>query len=203
MTTGPTLAEIQLPPKDSNLASTGSRLLSKIARSPTTAHRHRPVPSQGSDYLPDTLSPAFGYTQGATNSRRNQPRPGFQRQISAPDTSVLRLLPGESVEPKHHSDASAEIALQAKAMLQRQPTNNAPIHTTTTVSAKGLAQASMFSAPLVSEYYVPAGQSAAQNSQVTVNYMYQQLYEMSQKRIATLQYMRRASVRCVFPEGYG
>ncbi|KAK5076472.1 hypothetical protein LTR64_006048 [Lithohypha guttulata] len=192
MTTGPTLTEIQLPPKDSNLASTGSRLLSKIARSPTTAHRHRPVPSQGSDYLPDTLSPASGYTQGAINSRRNQPRPGFQRQISAPDTSVLRLLPGKSVEPKHHSDASAEIALQAKAMLQRQPTNNAPIHTTTTVSAKGLAQASMFSAPPVSEYYVPAGQSAAQNSQVTVNYMYQQLYEMSQKRIATLQYMRRA-----------
>lgn len=195
MTTGMTLTEVHLPAKDTGFSSTGSRFLSKIARSPTSARRHKPGLSQGSDTFPETLPSTASQTQGAVNSRRNQPRPGFQRQISAPDTSVLRRAPVVVSEPKHHSDASEETGKQARDMLQRQPTNaNAyPLHSHNAASGKGIAQANMFSAPLVSEYYTASnGGSVAQTAQIAVNSMYQQVYELSQKRIVTLKYMRQA-----------
>lgn len=184
MTTGPTLTEIplpQIPLKETSVNS--SKLLSKTARSPTNStRRHRPVTSNESDDLPEPLP----VTQGAIHSRRNQPRPGFQRQISAPDTFVPPLARAEE-EIKHHSDATGLAAQQAKAMLSQQP-----LHTSqpsiATPSTKGSASTSMFSAPLVSEHYPHHLNSNGVNG---VNYMYQQLYELSQKRIATLQYMRK------------
>lgn len=188
MTTGPALTETQLPPKENSFSST--RLLSKIARSPTTSRRHRPIPSQGSDGIPDPLP----VTQGAAHSRRNQPRPTFQRQISAPDTSVLPLSREEEEEEvKRHSDATGLAAEQAKAMLNSQPLhpqqhNN---NNNTTAAAKGNAPATMFSAPLVSEYY-PVQHTNPNIGPNGVSYMFQQLHELSQKRIATLQYMKRA-----------
>lgn len=182
MTTGPALTEVplpQIPSKESGLNS--NRLLSKIARSPTSSRRHRPVPSQESDGVPESLP----VTQGAAHSRRNQPRPAFQRQISAPDTFVPPLARAEE-EIKHHSDATGLAAQQAKAMLNQQPLHSSHPSNATT-SGKGSATGNMFSAPLVSEYYPHqnnAGQFAA-------NYMYQQLHELCSKRIATLQYMRK------------
>lgn len=187
MTTGPALTEVQLAPKE--IAFNSSRLLSKIARSPTSSRRHRAAPSQESDGLSEP-PPA---TQGAVHSRRNQSRPAFQRQISAPDTSVLPLARDEE-EVKHHSDATGATIQQARAMLNQAPLQSVH-HTSATISARGIAQGSMFSAPLVSEHY-PQQQSSNSNGTGNgpqgVNYMYQQLYELSQKRIATLQYMRRA-----------
>lgn len=182
MTTGPTLTEIpipQIPSKDNTFNS--SRLLSKIARSPTSStRRHRPVTSDESDGLPEP----FPVTQGAIHSRRNQPRPAFNRQISAPDTFVPPLARAEE-ETKHHSDATGLAAQQAKAMLNQQPLHSAQ-PSIATLSTKGTATTSMFSAPLVSEYYPQHN-----NGPNGVNYLYQQLHELSQKRIATLQYMRR------------
>ncbi|KAK5956506.1 hypothetical protein OHC33_001991 [Knufia fluminis] len=191
MTTSAALTEVQLPPKEANNAGTfsSSRLLSKIARSPTSSRRHRPVRSQGSDTLSDLQPAGAVQAQTALHSRRNQPRPGFQRQISAPDTFVLRQRKEEDLEPRHHSDASEETGAQARAMLARPPTANLPLHTGTSVTSKGISQASMFSAPLVSEYYVPP---QVTGGPAATSYMYQQLYELSQKRIATLQYMRKA-----------
>lgn len=186
MSTGYTLTEVQLPPASKE--STGSKFLAKIARSPTSARRHKAASSQGSDIVPDTIRSPTSQTQGAANSRKNQViRPGFHRQVSAPDT-VARLNTVESTS-KHHSDASGETALQAKAMLQRQPTIPAQQPSSNSFPLKG---ANMSFAPLVSEYYIPSGQNAAQSAQGQINYMYQQMYELSQKRIATLQYMRRA-----------
>lgn len=190
MTTGPTLTEIQLPPKEANATTfSSSRLLSKIARSPTSSRKHKPTLSQGLDTLPDLLPPGTAQAKAALHSRRNQPRPGFQRQISAPDASVLRRQEEQAHEPRHYSDATGETGAQARAMLARPPPANLPLHTGTTVSGNGIAQASMFSVPLVSEYYftqqIASGPTA-------IHYMYQQLHELSQKRIATLQYMRKA-----------
>lgn len=186
MTAGYTLTEVQLPLASKE--STGTKLLSKIARSPTSTRRHKPAPSQGSDVVPESLRSPTSQTQGAANSRKNQIRPGFYRQVSAPDTSVIRLTTAESTS-RHHSDTSGETALQAKAMLQRQPTNSTQTPSSHAFPPKG---ANMSFAPLVSEYYIPPGQNAVQSAQTAVNYMYQQLYELSQKRIATLQYMRQA-----------
>lgn len=184
MTTGPALTEVQLPPIPSKENGfTPNRLVSKIARSPTSSRRHRPVPSQESDILPDPLP----VTQGAAHSRRNQPRPGFQRQISAPDTFVTPLARAEE-DVRHHSDATGLTAQQAKAMLNHQPPLSA-LSPPATTSVKGASQGSMFSAPLVSEYHPRETSNSGPHS---VNYIYQQLYELSQKRIATLQYMRRA-----------
>lgn len=190
MSIGPTLTEVQLPPKEANAGTFSSgRLLSKITRSPTSSRRHRPVPSQGSDTLSGLVSTGTSQTQAASHSRRNQPRPGFPRQISAPDTSVLRQRKEEDREPRHYSDATGEAGAQVRAMLAKPPPADRALHTSTSVSSKGTAQGSMFSAPLVSEYYTPqqvAGGSTA------ISYMYQQLYELAQKRIATLQYMSKA-----------
>lgn len=184
MTTGPALTEIQLPPIPSKENGFNpNRLVSKITRSPTSNRRHRPVPSQESDILPDP-SPV---TQGAVHSRRNQPRPAFQRQISAPDTFVSPLARAEE-DVRHHSDATGLTAQQAKAMLNQQPLLST-LATTATPSAKGTTQGSMFSAPLVTEYYTRENSNTGPHG---VNYIYQQLYELSQKRITTLQYMRRA-----------
>ena len=192
MTTGPTLTEVQLPPKDASAGTfSSSRLLSRIARSPTTSRRHKPAPSQGSgsDTLTDLLPTGPAQAQATLHSQRHQPRPGFPRQISAPDTSVLRQKKDEDHEPRHHSDATAETGTQARAMLGKSPPASVPLHTGTSVSAKGVAQASMFSAPLVSEYYLPA---QIVGGPTAITYMYQQIHELAQKRIATLQYMRKA-----------
>jgi len=190
MSIGATLTEVQLPPKDANAGTfSGSRLLSKIGRSPTSSRRHRPVPSGGSDTLPGLLSFTTSQTQAASHSRRNQPRPGFQRQISAPDTSVLHRREEEDREPRHYSDASEEAGAQVRAMLAKPPPTDRPLHTGTAVYSKGTAAANMFSAPLVSEHYVSQHVAAGPTA---VNYMYQQLHELAQKRIATLQYMRKA-----------
>lgn len=181
MTTGPVLTEVQLPPKENGFTS--SRLLSKIARSPTTSRRHQTVSSQGSDEVADSLP----ITQGAVHSRRPPSRPAFQRQVSAPDTFVPPLARDED-EIKHHSDATGATAQQAKAMLNQQPLHPAS-HATTISSAKSTGQGNMSFAPLVSEYYPQQQSVSGPNG---VNYMYQQLYEQSQKRMATLQYMRKA-----------
>lgn len=83
---------------------------------------------------------------------------------------------------------------KAKAMLakpQQSQTYPPALPTNTSVSGKGIAQGGMSFAPIVSEYYLP--QQINQNgAQSAANYMYQQVYELSQKRIKTLQYMRRA-----------
>lgn len=186
MTTGPALTEIpvpQIPSKET--AFNSSRLLSKIARSPTTpSRRHLPGTNNESDVASDSLPVVV--TQGAIHSRRNQPRPAFQRQISAPDTFVPPLL-ARAEEVKHHSDATGLAAQQAKAMLNQQQPVYSSQPSIATLSAKSNPTTSMFSAPLVSEHY-PNLHSNALNGP---NYMYQQLYELSQKRIVTLQYMRR------------
>jgi len=192
MTTGPTLTEVQLPPKDANAGTfSSSRLLSKIARSPTTSRRHRPLPSQGSgsDTLADLLPTGAAQAQATLHSGRNQPRPGFQRQISAPDASVLRQKKEEDHEPRHHSDVTAETGAEARAMLGKIPPASVPQHTATSVSGKGVAQATMSGAPLVSEYYYP---QQVVSGPTAINYMYQQIHELAQKRIATLGYMRKA-----------
>jgi len=192
MSIGPTLTEVQLPPKEANAGAFSSgRLLSKITRSPTSSRRHRPVPSQGSDTLSGLVSTDTSQIQAASHSRRNQPRPGFQRQISAPDTSVLRQRKEEDREHRHYSDATGEAGAQVRAMLAKPPLVERALHTSTntSVSSKGTAQGSMFSAPLVSDYYSP--QQVA-GGPTAIGYMYQQLYELAQKRIATLQYMSKA-----------
>ena len=133
---------------------TGSRLFSKIARSPTSTRRHRGAPSQ------DIVNVTQTHTQGAQHSQRQQ-RPGYPRQISASERSQS-IQRREEANQRHNSDASSN---QPKSRSQ------------------------MSYAPLVSEYYLPsqvAGRDGA------INYMFQQMYELIQKRIATLQYMRRA-----------
>lgn len=188
--TSTTLTELTLPPNGTT--STKDRLLQKIARSPTSARRHKAIPSQGSDVLPDSLNQTATQTQGAVNSQRRLPRPGFQRQISAPDTTVLHLPHTEVIEPKHHSDATGETAQQARAMLSRNPSSTAGLSSSfSSISGKSTSQGSMFSAPLVSEYYVPSTAATVNGHHTAVNYMYQQLYEICQRRIAHLQYMRK------------
>lgn len=184
MAAGTTLTEVN--------ASTKDRFLQKIARSPTTARRHKALPSQGSDTLPDSLNSTATQTQGALNSQRRLPRPGFQRQISAPDTTALHLPHTEVIEPKHHSDATGETAQQARVMLSRNAPSTAGLSNSfSSLSGKSTSQNSMFSAPLVSEYYVPAPVPGVNGHHQAVNYMYQQLYEMCQRRIQMLQYMRK------------
>lgn len=188
MAAGTTLTEVQLPPN----TSTKDRFLQKIARSPTSARRHKAVPSQGSDTLPELLNSTTGQTQGALNSQRHLPRPGFSRQISAPDAGVLHLPHTEVIEPKHHSDATGETAQQARAMLNRNtPSIGGLSNSFSSISGKSAVQSNM-SAPLVSEYYVPPAATAANGHHPAINYMYQQLHELCQRRIATLQYMRKA-----------
>jgi len=187
MATGPTLTEVQLPAKDANTGTfSGSRLLSKIARSPTTSRRHKPTSSQGSDTLSGLPATNTAPAQTALHSRRNQPRPGYQRQISAPDTSLLHQRKEENQELRHHSDATGDAGPQVRAMLAKPPVVR-PSTTNTSVSSKSRAQADMF--PLVSEFYT-AQQVAG--GPTPFDYMYQQFHDLAQKRIATLQYMRQA-----------
>lgn len=188
--TGPTLVEVQLPPNEANF-NTGSRLLSKIARSPTSSRKHRPIPSQDSDLVPDYLATTATHTQGASNSRKYQPRPGFARQISAPDPSVIHLPYAKDSEPRHYSDATRETASRAAAMLQKHQNQPAPAQPA--MPAKGPATSSMSSAPLVSEFYNhPTAVNGAHPAQSAVSYIYQQMCELSQKRITTIKYMRKA-----------
>lgn len=201
MAAASTLTEVSLPPKEpssgggsSNFSS--SRLFSKIGRSPTSSRRHKPTTSQGSgsDTAPDPRPPITTppiQTQGAQHSKRNQPRPGAQRQISSPDPSALLQLKELPNEAKHHSDATGDTTQQARVLLAKQPSNPPPQLIGTPVSAKAPVLGNMSLAPLTSEYYFPQ-QIASNGISVAVNYMYQQLHELSQKRIATLQYMRKA-----------
>lgn len=191
MTAGSTIVEVQHPPKEPTFSS--SRILSKIARSPTANRKHRPVPSGGSGSDSTSISSdpnSRPPTQGASHSRLNAPRPSFQRQISAPDTSVF--LKEEVEGPRHFSDATGQVAQQAKAMLHKQPSSAgtmSPPKSSTPVGER--ASSNMYTVPLLSEHYADHRPSTG-TQQGATHYMFQQLQELSNKRIATLVYMRKA-----------
>jgi len=100
------------------------------------------------------------------------------------------LLKEEVSGPRHLSDATGEVAQQAKAMLNRQQQLRLlPLPTSILQPAAGSTQNNMFAVPLHTEYFAESRPTTG--IQATHNYMYQHVYETSNKRIATLNYMRK------------
>lgn len=174
-----TLVEVQLPaPKDSNRS-----LFSKIARSPTTARRHRPVPSQGSD----EIGPDLAGLKPQSNSH-HPPR----------QTATTLVTPLLSPRPPTQDGFSATRKLTK--VNNNTNTNPLPhIARAPTRSSSTATTATNMSAPIVSEVPLPYQmQTTNVPGQPSINYLHAHIQELSHKRIATLDYLRRSHEGKIF-----
>lgn len=174
-----------LPSETSSVPSTNSNivhvqlpapnrsLLSKIARSPTTARRHRPVPSQGSDEIGLDSPGLFHY--------RVQTQSSYPRQTTAP---VLSPRP-----PTQDGGSTAR-------KLSKINNNSNPVPLPARTPPLGsIATATTMSAPIVSEVPLPHQLQTTTTQapgQPSINYLHAHIQELSHKRIATLDYLRRS-----------
>ena len=166
------------PPKD---AVTG--LLSKFTRSPS--RKHRPRPSSESI---DSITPI-----AASKPTRVRPRPGPHRTTTAPDAPVtlsgIKELPQMTGDVKERTpvEGSMDIAGFALADAVRQPTFKA-------VKKKEKEKDEVPDVPTLNAQQshnisVAMAQMGIQNNP---NTLFRHIHDMSNKRIATLDYMRKA-----------
>jgi len=165
--------EVLRAPRD--LSSGG--FLSKITRSPSRKHKAQPsIPLPGIDvpFLGPNIPPN-------ASSKRTHPRPGFQRNPTPP-AAPISLKPAPSdlsvaspTEPPRSAGESHDAAKTAQMTLSKSvgatPSNEDQIP------------------------HVAGAQGAAPGSQ-NPTAIYHHIHEVSNKRIATLDYMRKASVDC-------
>lgn len=176
MATTDVLTQVSIHTKD---GSTGGRLLSKLTRSPTSSRNHRASPSinsQGSDTVSDHLP----IIPSGSHSQRTQFRPELSRGTSAPVGAPILNLPRDAAPPRTYSDETGQSITQA---------NVKTMDSTTTMQRPPGSSSSKQSAPTgLSEVITPQLPTILQGT----NLIFQQLNDMTTKRIATLNYLRKS-----------
>ena len=163
------------PPKE----QLSNGLLAKFARSPSRKHKPRPSSDSIESVVP----------LPATKPTRVRPRPGPHRTTTAPDAPVtlngikeLPPQPGDS-KPQTPIEGSMEIAAFALSDPVRPPTFKS-------VKRKDeVPNMPTFNGAQIAQHAAISAQFGLQNNP---NTMYQHIHDMSSKRIATLEYMRKA-----------
>lgn len=171
------VAQTSVNSKDNS--STSGRLLSKLTRSPTSSRNHRASPSvnsQGSDTVSDQLP----NIPSSSHSQRNQSRPELSRNTTAPVAAPTLNLPRDVPLSRTQSDGSGQNAIQAGVKMLD-------------VSAGTLKSPGSSS----SKMSVPTGPNDGIAPQLPTllqgtNLLYQQFCDISNKRIATLNYLRKS-----------
>ncbi len=176
---GVVMASATLAPEPPPKEPVSRGLLSTFTRSPSRKHKPRPSSESIESVVPVP----------ASRPTRVRPRPGPHRTTTAPDASVT--LNGIKELPPQPGDARAQT----------------PVEGNMDVTAFALADAirppafkSMKRKDEVPDMPSLNGAQLAQNVAITAqfglqnnpNTMYQHIHDMSSKRIATLEYMRKA-----------
>lgn len=168
----------QLEQRDAGSSHGG--LLAKITRSPS--RRHKPNASQGSSGSTDATIPA-----GGSAAHRNRSRPAFQRNPTAPGGPVT-LNPNKAELIRTHSDDSSSKML---ASMTAVPFTVAPVPSKSAGPATGFPNVPPVNGASLG---IQGAQSSTTASLPNPNVLYQHIHDMSNKRIATLDYMRKAYV---------
>lgn len=165
---------------DAGASGTSNSLFSKFARSPS--RKHKPRPSSESI---DTIAAA------TIKASKIRARPPVQRGTTAPDSQLTLNTIAQGVEapPRKASEGALHAASQAS-----DPHNNMYAVPSLIASDLGLQYKYVQSdVPKVP----PINGAVAYNPVVAVsltnpNTLYQHIHDMSSKRMATLDYMRKA-----------
>ena len=198
-------ADVEQPPSAHRDVSGGSSLLSKFARSPSRKHKLRP--SSESIHNDVILNNAVA----AGKPTRHRPRPGNQRTNTTPDAPLT--LNSFKVEPAGRKDSNATDSTEVAS-----PDSERDMYTVTTIPLSEAVRPPKFvvkkpdTMPDKATEKKPDGTSIPEvpiiNSQMLAvnpylasvgvhnapnpNTLYQHIHDMSSKRIATLDYMRKA-----------
>ena len=185
-------AEVEQPPGPRDLSGGSSSLLSKFGRSPSRKHKTRP--SSESIHVDATLSAAVA----AGKPNKYRPRPGTQRTNTTPDAGLT--LNGVRAELAGRKESNAtdttvsspdtnpsmySVTAISLAEAARQPSN-----TIKKADSQGIPEVPPINgaALAMNPVLANAGAATVQNPST----VYQHIHDMSSKRIATLDYMRKA-----------
>ncbi len=187
-------ADVEQPPgpRDRDLSGASSSLLSKFGRSPSRKHKTRP--SSESIHVDATLSAAVA----AGKPNKYTPRPGTQRTNTTPDAGVtLNAIKTELAGRKESNTTDTTVS---------SPDSNPSMNSVTAISLAEAARQPSFAVKKADTQGIPqvppingaalamnpvlanAGATTVQNPST----VYQHIHDMSSKRIATLDYMRKA-----------
>jgi hypothetical protein len=163
-------------PRDRNDVASNS-LFSKFARSPSRKHKPRPS------------SDSIDVAAATIKTTKPRVRPGLQRGITSPDTpsTLNTIAQGELVLQRKASDGAATI-LQSK--------DNLNMYAIPSLGASELGSQYKYTQSDVPKV-PPIHGAIAYNPTVAVsltnpNALFQHIHDMSSKRMATLDYMRKA-----------
>jgi hypothetical protein len=173
----PTAEGLSHDPKE-RIDATSNSLFSKFGRSPSRKHKPRP----SSDSI-DAVAAA------TIKSSKAKARPPIQRGITAPDgaSTLNTIAQGEVALPRKASDGAGAIA---------QANDSHNMYAVPSLTANDLGTQYKFVQSDVPKV-PPINGAVAYNPTVAVslanpNALFQHIHDMSSKRMATLDYMRKA-----------
>ena len=173
------MASATLAPEPPPKESIPNGLLAKFARSPSRKHKARPSSESIESVVPVP----------ATKPTRVRPRPGPHRTTTAPDAPVtlngVKELPPQPVDAKAQTatEGNMDIAAFALSDAVRPPTFKS------VKRRDEVPDMPAFNGAQIAQHAAITAQFGLQNNP---NTMYQHIHDMSSKRIATLEYMRKA-----------
>ena len=159
-----------------------SGLLSKFSRSPSRKHKQRPSSESIEAIVPVPTS----------KPTRSRPRPGPHRTTTAPDgptsLNAIKELPPPPSNVKAHTpvEENMEHAGFALAGAVRQPVFKTVKKTDDVPEVPSLNGAQFAHS---AAWSIPPPQAGQQSNP---NTLFQHMHDLSSKRIATLEYMRKA-----------
>lgn len=173
------MASATLAPEPPPKEPISNSLLAKFARSPSRKHKPRPSSESIESVVPVP----------ASKPTRVRPRPGPYRTTTAPDAPVtlngIKELPPQpaDLQAQTPTESSMDISAFALSDAVRPPTFKS-------VKRKDeVPDMPTFNGAQVAQHAAISAQFGLQNNP---NTMYQHIHDMSSKRIATLEYMRKA-----------
>lgn len=175
--------------RDASAAS--NNLLAKFARSPSRKHRARP----SSERIDATASAP------ASKPNRVLPRPGPHRTVTSPDANVslnaikADVQGGSQANSTEHRSGEGTSNMFASMSALATPEPGAPRYKTMPVvpSAANWGNGVPDVPAINGSHLVANAAHIPVNSQsANPNTIYQHIHDMSSKRIATLDYMRKA-----------
>lgn len=177
------------PPPPQRDISSNSSILSKFTRSPSRKHKARP-----SSEAIEVIGPA-----PPSKPTRVLPRPGPQRTITAPEGSTLLSTirndnqgsQEDNVEDKDTGEATPKLTTVMTAVSTASTGQESRIRPTTSAGnwSNGVPDVPTING---AHFVANAAHIPLSSQSTSPNAIFQHIHDMSHKRIATLNYMRKA-----------